>query len=616
MISATLLALPLLAPLQQSPLPYRLTLESRLFDSSGIAVNAVDLGLTVRIYKNPNGGQPVFEEVLAADVSDGFFAVPFGANPTTGVLDADLFRDNPELFLGLTVDGDVELSPRLPLLPIHSALRADTARTADSVTGPVDATEISVGGAVVVDSSGTWVGDPTGLVGPAGPEGPQGPIGPIGPEGPAGNDGATGPEGPQGPIGLTGPEGPAGPQGLQGPTGPAGSDGAVGPEGPQGPIGPIGPEGPAGNDGATGPEGPAGPAGNDGAPGPIGPVGPEGPQGPAGPEGPEGPEGPQGPAGSGAFTEIGGERVQYTSTTDSSTLELLPGVDNGNTSGAAALLAYTTDGADGMTLTTLSGFPSGDAGLSIAGRASGSDTPARFTVLRDSLAVGLGTSSPQSALHVADDSSVQLRLEADQDNNGENDQPTMLFSQDGGAIRTSIGYHDAANDFELRRLASDDSVEAFIRLQSDGRVQVDSIEVVGGADLAEPFETVEAELEPGTVVVIDSERVGRLRESDAPYDFRVAGVVSGARGVEPGLTLSQHGVLEGEAQVALVGRVYVKASAENGAIRAGDLLTTSSTPGHAMRSTDRERAPGAVIGKAMGTLDEGTGYVLVLINLQ
>lgn len=592
MISATLLALPLLAPLQQSPLPYRLTLESRLFDSNGIAVNAVDLGLTVRIYKNPNGGQPVFEEVLAADVSDGFFAVPFGANPTTGVLDADLFRDNPELFLGLTVDGDVELSPRLPLLPIHSALRADTARTADSVTGPVDATEISVGGAVVVDSSGTWVGDPTGLVGPTGPEGPQGPIGPVGPEGPAGNDGATGPEGPQGPIGLTGPEGPAGPQGAQGPAGPAGSDGA------------------------TGPEGPAGPAGNDGAPGPIGPVGPEGPQGPAGPEGPEGPEGPQGPAGSGAFTEIAGERVQYTSTTDSSTLELLPGVDNGNTSGAAALLAYTTDGADGMTLTTLSGFPSGNAGLSIAGRASGSDTPARFTVLRDSLAVGLGTSSPQSALHVADDSSVQLRLEADQDNNGENDQPTMLFSQDGGAIRTSIGYHDAANDFELRRLASDDSVEAFIRLQSDGRVQVDSIEVVGGADLAEPFETVEDELEPGTVVVIDSERVGRLRESNAPYDFRVAGVVSGARGVEPGLTLSQHGVLEGEAQVALVGRVYVKASAENGAIRAGDLLTTSSTPGHAMRSTDRERAPGAVIGKAMGTLDEGTGYVLVLINLQ
>ena len=62
--------------------------------------------------------------------------------------------------------------------------------------------------------------------------------------------------------------------------------------------------------------------------------------------------------------------------------------------------------------------------------------------------------------------------------------------------------------------------------------------------------------------------------------------------------------------------VFPQASAEAGAIRPGDLLTTSATPGHAMRASDRERRSGAVIGKAMGALEQGTGLVLVLVNLQ
>ena len=48
----------------------------------------------------------------------------------------------------------------------------------------------------------------------------------------------------------------------------------------------------------------------------------------------------------------------------------------------------------------------------------------------------------------------------------------------------------------------------------------------------------------------------------------------------------------------------------------GDLLTTSHVPGHAMKATDRERSYSAVMGKAMSSLDEGTGLVLVLVNLQ
>jgi len=68
--------------------------------------------------------------------------------------------------------------------------------------------------------------------------------------------------------------------------------------------------------------------------------------------------------------------------------------------------------------------------------------------------------------------------------------------------------------------------------------------------------------------------------------------------------------------MAMVGIVPTKVSAENGAIHRGDLLVTSSTPGYAMKGTDRSRMLGAVIGKAMGTLGSGTGVIEVLVTLQ
>jgi len=68
--------------------------------------------------------------------------------------------------------------------------------------------------------------------------------------------------------------------------------------------------------------------------------------------------------------------------------------------------------------------------------------------------------------------------------------------------------------------------------------------------------------------------------------------------------------------VALTGRVYVWADASAGPIRPGDLLTTSDTAGLVMKVTDYERAQGAIIGKAMSSLDEGQGLILVLVGLQ
>ena len=67
---------------------------------------------------------------------------------------------------------------------------------------------------------------------------------------------------------------------------------------------------------------------------------------------------------------------------------------------------------------------------------------------------------------------------------------------------------------------------------------------------------------------------------------------------------------------AVPGRVWTLCDAAAGAIEPGDLLTSSNTAGHAMKVTDHARAQGAIIGKAMTSLSEGTGLVLVLVSLQ
>lgn len=148
-----------------------------------------------------------------------------------------------------------------------------------------------------------------------------------------------------------------------------------------------------------------------------------------------------------------------------------------------------------------------------------------------------------------------------------------------------------------------------------GLVRVKTLQIMGGADLAERFDVV-GEPEPGTVLTIDPAQAGQLRTSDEAYSHRVAGVVSGANQLDAGVVLSKDDRTEGTAAVALTGRVWVKCDATEAPIVAGDLLTTSALAGHAMKAIDRGRSAGAVLGKAMTALDSGTGMVLVLVSLQ
>jgi hypothetical protein len=151
-----------------------------------------------------------------------------------------------------------------------------------------------------------------------------------------------------------------------------------------------------------------------------------------------------------------------------------------------------------------------------------------------------------------------------------------------------------------------------------GTVYVPVLSITSGSDLAEPFKVTSGqdELPDGSVMVIDVQHPGQLKVSCQPYDSHVAGILSGANGIHPGIQLQQQGLLEGGRNVALTGRVYVQADTSNGPIEPGDLLTTAATPGHAMKVTDHARAQGAILGKAMTGLSEGNGMVLVLVSLQ
>lgn len=141
------------------------------------------------------------------------------------------------------------------------------------------------------------------------------------------------------------------------------------------------------------------------------------------------------------------------------------------------------------------------------------------------------------------------------------------------------------------------------------------LELGEGLDYSEGFYVSDAaSVYPGMVLVIDPDNPGWLRISREAYDRRVAGIVSGANGLGSGVHL---GGDEFDYGVALAGRVYCRVDGAYGAISPGDLLTSSPTPGYAMVATDRSRAQGAILGKAMESLPAGAqGEILVLVSLQ
>jgi hypothetical protein len=157
---------------------------------------------------------------------------------------------------------------------------------------------------------------------------------------------------------------------------------------------------------------------------------------------------------------------------------------------------------------------------------------------------------------------------------------------------------------------TDHAVGMRFRITHAGNVYADGTFNPGGADFAELIPARQPDLEPGDVVAlaIDGEAVRCFQERQAS----VVGVVSTKPGVES--DLFKHLDRSKKVSLAVTGIVPVKATAANGPIRPGDMLTPSAVPGHAMRS--RKVVAGTIIGKAMESLESGEGIVRMLIMLR
>lgn len=158
----------------RSAVPTEMHFQGFLVSADGVPLDGPQ-NLVLTLYDAATGGDWVWTETQVANLERGAFRVVLGG---VAPLEASLFEDWP-LWLGITVNGTV-LNPRTLLGAVPYAAVCENA------TGDIQPRSVSVGGALVIDAQGKWVGSPTSLVGPQGPAGPQGPQGEQGPQGPRG----------------------------------------------------------------------------------------------------------------------------------------------------------------------------------------------------------------------------------------------------------------------------------------------------------------------------------------------------------------------------------------------------------------------------------------------
>jgi hypothetical protein len=152
-------------------------------------------------------------------------------------------------------------------------------------------------------------------------------------------------------------------------------------------------------------------------------------------------------------------------------------------------------------------------------------------------------------------------------------------------------------------------------VQVNGKITVTEDVYLAGGDCAEQFDFAGSQLPaPGSLVVMGDE--GALVESHSAYDRKVVGVVAGAGTYRPAIIMDNNTTDMPRVVISLIGKAYCKVDADYGAVEVGDMLTTSPTPGHAMKASDASQAFGSVVGKALRSQKEGQGIIPILMALQ
>ena len=182
----------------------------------------------------------------------------------------------------------------------------------------------------------------------------------------------------------------------------------------------------------------------------------------------------------------------------------------------------------------------------------------------------------------------------------------------GAAGQPHVGYRKVSGVYHAYPEGIDSTarfrINASGSLLADGTVYSAGLSI-GSADLAEEV-CVRGRIEPGDVIEHDPARVGCYRRSVGRCSPIIAGVISSY----PGVILGEGMIEDDQALLALTGIVPVKVTDEGGPIMLGDLLISSSTPGHAMRWAGSDSCTCSLVGKALEPMNDETGIILVLLT--
>ena len=183
----------------------------------------------------------------------------------------------------------------------------------------------------------------------------------------------------------------------------------------------------------------------------------------------------------------------------------------------------------------------------------------------------------------------------------------VVMHMDGQNAALYVGANGNEGDIIVRDNAGNESIHL-----NGGTGDI----ILRNADAAEDFTLAGGvDAPPGSVMILTDEAT--ITPCTSAYDPRVVGVIAGAGNYRPGIIMDRRDKPdEPRKPISIMGKVSCRVDARLGAIRVGDMLTTSPTPGLAMKATDPMKAFGCVIGKSLSSLDEGTGMVDMLITMR